>query len=132
DWDVAAWKPTVVSVELGMNDQHQVTTEQFVANMRRLLEKIRAAGARPVLFTSSPINNGDTTDKLGGNKKLHEFATALKQLAAEEKAPFADQFHEDIAVWGPNKPRQDLANSLAVLKALAQDDRLAGVEHLRA
>src|ERR1051325_2708170 len=69
DWDVAAWKPTVVSVELGMNDQHQVTTDQFVANMPRLLERSRAAGARPVLFTSSPINNGDTMDKLDGNKK---------------------------------------------------------------
>src|SRR2546423_14361929 len=31
DWDVAPWKPTVVSVELGMNDQGGFSTEQFIA-----------------------------------------------------------------------------------------------------
>src|SRR5947199_9707934 len=39
DYDVAAWKPTVVSVELGMNDQGGYTVEQFVANMRRPTER---------------------------------------------------------------------------------------------
>src|ERR1700683_2762447 len=33
DYDVAAWKPTVVSVELGMNDQGGTATDMFVANM---------------------------------------------------------------------------------------------------
>src|SRR5262249_2291366 len=36
DWDVAPWKPTVVSVELGMNDQGGYTPEQFIANMGKL------------------------------------------------------------------------------------------------
>src|ERR1700693_1849144 len=42
DWDVAAWKPTVVSVELGMNDQGGFTVEQYIANMRRLSDKIQS------------------------------------------------------------------------------------------
>src|SRR5579872_3649278 len=29
-WDVAAWKPTVVSVELGMNDQGGYTVEKYI------------------------------------------------------------------------------------------------------
>src|SRR5215831_3064477 len=33
DHDVAAWKPTVVSVELGMNDQGGFTVPQFMANL---------------------------------------------------------------------------------------------------
>src|SRR5262245_30057915 len=32
DWDVAAWKPTVVSVELGMNDQGRFTPKQYIDN----------------------------------------------------------------------------------------------------
>src|SRR6266542_1615521 len=40
DWDVAAWKPTVVSVELGMNDKNGFTVEQYLANMRQLSERI--------------------------------------------------------------------------------------------
>ena len=52
DYDVAAWKPTVVSVELGMNDQGQVSVEQYIANMGKLTEMIQSAGARPVFFTA--------------------------------------------------------------------------------
>src|SRR5438477_13148730 len=36
DWDVAAWKPTVVSVELGMNDQGGFTPDRYIANMGKL------------------------------------------------------------------------------------------------
>ena len=59
-WDVAAWKPTVVSVELGMNDQGGFPVDKFIGNMGQLDGKIRDAGARPVYFTSSPVNDGDT------------------------------------------------------------------------
>src|SRR5262245_30213209 len=132
DWDVAAWKPTVVSVELGMNDQGAYKVEQFIANMGQLSERIKSIQARPVFLTSSPINNGDTNVKLGGNTKLHQFAVALKSFAAQQQAPFADQFHAVIDVWGQNKPRETLANSLPALKAAAKNDNLAGVDHLRA
>ena len=132
DYDVAAWKPTVVSVELGMNDKGQFTTDQFIENMGKVAEKIRAAKARAVYLTASPMNDGSTTEKLGGNGRLDEYAVALKKFAAEQKAPFADQFHALIDVWGKNKPHEALANSIAAVQALSQDDKLAGVEHLRA
>src|SRR5690242_20703271 len=73
DYDVAAWKPTVVSVELGMNDQGGFKVEQFIANMRQLSERIKSVHARPVLFTASPINNGDTLARLGGNARLDQY-----------------------------------------------------------
>ncbi len=132
DWDVAPWKPTVVSVELGMNDKGGSTTEQYLANMGQLAQKIQSVKARPVFFAASPVNNGSTLGKpTGGNDRLHEYATALKPFAAEQKAPYADQFHALIDVWGKNKPRENLANSINQLKALAQDDKLDGVEDLR-
>src|ERR1700693_2268593 len=52
DYDVAAWKPTVVSVELGMNDQGGYTVEQYLANMAKLAEKVQEVKARPVFFTA--------------------------------------------------------------------------------
>src|SRR5262249_25580806 len=131
DYDVAAWKPTVVSVELGMNDKNGFTTEQYIANMARLTQEIQNVKARPVFFTASPINNGETMAKLNGNPRLDEYAVALKKFAAEQKAPFADQFHDLVDVWGKNKPHELLANTLPNLKLLAQDDKLAGVENLR-
>ncbi len=132
DYDVAAWKPTVVSVELGMNDKGGFTTEQYIENMGKLTQKIQSIKARPVLFTASPMNDGSTMDKLGGNARLNDYAIALKKFAAEQKAPFADQFHGLIDVWGKNKARETVANEIAAVKALAQDDKLPGVEHLKA
>lgn len=132
DWDIAPWKPTVVSVELGMNDQGGFSVEQFITNMGTLSQRIQAVPARPVLFTSSPINNGDTNLKPGGNTKLHLFATALKTFAAGQNAPFADQFHPLLDIWGTNKVRETIANSIPPLKVAAKDDSLAGIQHLRA
>ncbi|NBV22294.1 MAG: hypothetical protein EBS05_10310 [Proteobacteria bacterium] len=132
DWDIAPWKPTVVSVELGMNDQGGFSVEQFIANMSTLSQRINAGPARPVFFTSSPINNGDTNAKPGGNTKLHQFAVALKTFAVGQNAPFADQFHQLLDIWGTNKVRENIANAIPPLKAAAKDDSLAGIDHLRA
>ena len=131
-YDIEAWKPTVVSVELGMNDQGGTPTEKFVANMGDMVERIRFIKARPVIFSASPMNNGNTMANLGGNTRLHEYAVALKEFSAKENIPYADQFHALLDVWGKNKPKEMLANSLAPLKRMAQDDTVAGVEHLRA
>jgi len=132
DWDVGAWKPTIVSVELGMNDQGGFPVEKYIENMGVLDARIRSAGARPVYLTASPINNGDTMIKLGGNAKLDKYAVALKAFASGKQAPFADQFHLLIDVWGTNKPREVLANTLPVLRGMANDPKLAGVDHLQA
>jgi lysophospholipase L1-like esterase len=132
DYDIAAWKPTVVSVELGMNDKGSTATDKFVANMKTMTDRIRSIKARPVILSASPVNNGETLAKLAtGNQRLHEYAVALKDFCKQENAPYADQFHALLDVWGQNKPRETLANSVAMLKQLAQDDKLAGAEHLR-
>src|SRR5205807_2451 len=102
EYDIAAWKPTIVSVELGMNDQGGFTTEKYITNMGTMVEHIRALKARPVMFAASPINNGDTVQKIGGNKKLHDYAVALKEFSAKQELPFADQFHALVDIWGKN------------------------------
>jgi lysophospholipase L1-like esterase len=131
DYDVAAWKPTIVSVELGMNDKGGFTPEKYIENMGKLTEMIVAVKARPVFITASPVNNGETMAKLMGNGRLHEYAVALKKFAADRKAPYADQFHALIDFWGKNKPREALATTLPGLIDLAKKDNLAGVEDLR-
>jgi len=132
EYDIAAWKPTVVSVELGMNDSGGTATDKFIANMGTMVDRIRSIQARPVILTASPVNDGTTLAKLAGrNQRLDEYATALNVFCAKENIPYADQFHALVDVWGRNKPRENLANALNVLKPAAADDSLAGVEHLR-
>jgi acetyl esterase/lipase/lysophospholipase L1-like esterase len=132
DYDIAAWKPTVVSVELGMNDKGSIPPDRFMGNMNTMVERIRAVNARPVIFSASPVNNGETLAKLGvGNQRLGEYADQLAKFCAEEKIPYADQFHRLVDVWGKNKPRELLANSLPVLREMSRDEALAGIQHLR-
>lgn len=131
DYDIAAWKPTVVSVELGMNDQGGTPAGKFVANMDTMVQRIRSIKARPVILSASPINNGNmlaTLSGTAGNKRLHEYAEALKEFSAKQSIPYADQFHALLDVWGRNKMHETIGG----LKALADNDMLAGVEHLRA
>jgi lysophospholipase L1-like esterase len=132
DYDIAAWKPTVVSVELGMNDKNGTPTDKFIANMGTMVDRIRKIGARPVIFAASPVNNGETMASINGNRRLDEYATALKTFCESEKIPYADQFHALLDVWGKNKPREALANNLNAMRQMAGDDSLAGVDHLRA
>ena len=52
DYDVAGWKPTVVSVELGMNDAGGAPTDKFISNMGAMVARIKKAGARPVILSA--------------------------------------------------------------------------------
>ena len=50
EYDIAGWKPTVVSVELGMNDSGSTQTEDFIKNMGTMVARIRKSNARPVIL----------------------------------------------------------------------------------
>ncbi|HNS33126.1 MAG TPA: GDSL-type esterase/lipase family protein [bacterium] len=105
-WDIEAWKPTVVSVELGMNDSGQgpESTPSYISNMNILVDRIRKAGARPVLFTSSAVNDGTSSRNLKGrNLTIDLYSSALEGFAAAHRVPFANQFHTLLDLWGANK-----------------------------
>ena len=104
DYDVAGWKPTVVSVELGMNDAGGTQTDKFVANMGTMVARIKGIGAQPVILSASPVNDGLGTGKFAArNARLDEYSTALKTFSEKEKIPYADQFHALVDVWAMNK-----------------------------
>jgi hypothetical protein len=100
--------------------------------MQTMVDRIKSISARPVILSASPVNNGEMMAKLQGNQRLHEYAVALKEFSQKNQLPYADQFHRLIDVWGENKPRENLANSIAGMQKVATDDKVAGVEHLRA
>lgn len=133
NWDVEAWKPTVVSVELGMNDSGAGpdSTPAYISNMNNLVDRIQKAGARPVLFTASPVNDGTTTKNLNGrNLVLDRYATALAELAAKQNIPFANQFHALLDLWGTNKPIENLIKFSESVKLTASNPDVPGRELL--
>lgn len=133
DYDIAAWKPTVISVELGMNDQGGTPTDKFIANMRTMLERIGSVSARPVILTASPVNDGTAPPKTTTqNRRLSEYAVELKKLAEERKIPFADQFHPLVVIWAKNKPDELRFNAVRDVKTALALPELAGKDHLQA
>ena len=104
DHDVAAWKPTIVSVELGMNDVNG-PGEEYIKGMKDIIAKIRAIPAQPVLISSSPVDDGSVMGdwKSPRCEKIHPFTEALKKLAEEEQVVFVDQYHPLIELWGRNR-----------------------------
>lgn len=111
DYDVAAWKPTIVSIELGMNDVGSGDDPAgYIKGMRELLKRIREIKAQPVFISSSPVNDGSVAGKWTSDRcrRIDPYTNALKQLAAEEGVVFADQYHPLLELWGKNNP--DVAN----------------------
>jgi lysophospholipase L1-like esterase len=108
DYDVAAWKPTIVSVELGMNDvggPFDKMLPAYVDGMKKIIGRIREIGATPILISSSPVDDGSKMNDWKGErcKSIHPFTEALQKLAAEEDVLFVDQYHPLIDVWGENR-----------------------------
>ena len=126
DYDVAAWKPTIVSIELGMNDVNG-TVEDYIKGMRELIAKIRALPAQPVLISSSPVDDGSIMNDWKGDRcqKIHPFTEALKKLATDEHIVFVDQYHALIDLWGQNR-RQGEALAVKKWRLATQGDTRPG------
>lgn len=137
--DVAAWNPTVVSVELGTN--HGDNPAKFMEHMEGMIARIRGIKARPVIFSSHVLNNGETSTTLLQQKHLSGYATALKTCTDREGIPCADQFHALLDRWGNMKPQSLLGKdwihpdatghlmmAAVILKALGADGFVSSVE----
>ncbi|MFQ6099520.1 MAG: GDSL-type esterase/lipase family protein, partial [Armatimonadota bacterium] len=95
EWDVLAWKPSVTTIELGMNDAGSGPEHvpAYAEQLKNLVVRIRRAGVRPVLLTASPVNDGSTSDKMAEwNATLDKMAAEVVKLAKREDLPYADQF----------------------------------------
>ncbi len=106
DYDVAAWKPTIVSIELGMNDVGSGDDPAaYIEGMRQLIAKIREIKATPVLISSSPVNDGSVKGdwKSDRCRRIDPYTVALKKLADEEQVVMIDQYHALLDLWGKNK-----------------------------
>ncbi|MBV9082805.1 MAG: rhamnogalacturonan acetylesterase [Acidobacteriaceae bacterium] len=109
------FKDTYVLIQFGHNDQPgkpgrstDLATE-FPANMRRYVQDVKAAGAKPVLvtpLTRRSFQNGKVKDDLG------PWAAATKKVGTEEDVPVLDLNADSIAAVNKMGPVE--ANTLAM------------------
>ena len=111
-WNKAmAEKGDYVLIQFGHNDQPGKGPEretdpgtEFRANMKRYVEEVRAAGAKPVLVTSLTRRNFNPDGKI--RRSLDAYVKVTKEVAAETKALLIDLHDRSVALCetlGPEK-----------------------------
>lgn len=104
DRDVLPLKPTVVTVDFGMNDHaYQAFREDicraYLRSQTKIANTLKDQGARVALLTPQPIEEQrPDPDQDVRNQSLRKFSDGLKTVAAQTGATFVDQFEPYMAI----------------------------------
>jgi len=102
--DVLSFKPTVVTVNFGMNDHNYEPFREdifraYVRSQTEIVKMLAKNGVRVVLLTPQPIEERrPDPDKDPRNESLRKFSNGLKDVAAKQRALFVDQFDPYMAI----------------------------------
>ena len=104
DADVIAKKPTLVVVQIGVNDASAgVAPEMFKAQLQELIDKLERSGARVIQCTCTcrieGYSPGDAFDK-----KLDALAAVARAIAKEKQLPLVDLRKAFIEYWKEHNP----------------------------
>jgi lysophospholipase L1-like esterase len=104
DKDVLAKKPTVVVIQIGVNDASgNVTPEMFKAQLEELIDKLQKGGAQVVLCSCTCRVEGYNADD-AMDKKLDALADVARAIAKDKKLPLNDLRKAFIDYWKKNNP----------------------------
>lgn len=95
-------KPDYVLLMYGTNDCHvdqggsqsRLSLAEFRGNLRKLVDRIRAAGCEPILMTEPRYAAKSPANGLGehGNVRLEQYVAVAREVAMERQTPFVDHF----------------------------------------
>ncbi len=91
DKDVLSKKPNVMTLSCGVNDvwhgERGVPLDKYKENITAIVDKVQAAGVKPVILTSTMINEDQAN---ANNQKLATYNEFLRTFAKERNLPLAD------------------------------------------
>jgi lysophospholipase L1-like esterase len=101
--DVLAHKPTVLTVDFGMNDGGYRPFDQnlFAAYMKGhqgIADQAKAADIRVAWITPQPVEHNPGSAGESYNKTLEKFSDGVNEIAKKNGGLFVDQFHPYWAV----------------------------------
>ena len=104
DKDVLAKNPTVVVIQIGVNDAGAgVTPEMFKEQLEELIGRLQKGGAKVIQCTCTCRREGyDAKDAF--DKKLDALADAARKIAKDKNLPLIDLRAAFIAYWKKNNP----------------------------
>jgi len=104
DKDVLSKKPTIVFIQIGVNDAgRKHTDEEFKANLEELIGRLQKGNAQVVLCSLTSL--GEKHD--GSNaidKRLDALADVARAVAKEKKLPLNDLRKAFVDHWKKNNP----------------------------
>ena len=104
DRDVLAKKPTIVVIQIGVNDASAgVTPELFKAQLEELIGKLQQGGARVIQCTCTCRIEGYDPDN-AMDKKLDALAEVARAIAREKQLPLVDLRKAFTDYWKTNNP----------------------------
>jgi len=106
DADVLSKKPTIVVIQIGVNDASaNVTPEAFKAQLEELIGKLQNGGARVIQCTCTcRIEGYDVANEKGMDRKLDALAETARAIAREKKLPLVDLRVAFVDYWKKNNP----------------------------
>lgn len=112
DKDVMAKKPTIVFIQIGVNDAaRNHTKEKFQSGLEELIDKLQASGAQVVLCSLTSLGEKhDGTNRI--DAKLDEFADVARSVAKEKKVPLNDLRKAFVEHWKKNNPENKASGIL--------------------
>ena len=95
DRDVASFAPDIVIITLAGNDcipdpARHVPPEEFAANLERIVAKVRALNAIPILQTYYKVNYADVEPVRG--KLFIQYMDIIRETAAKNQVFLVDQY----------------------------------------
>jgi len=120
DQSVLARKPDYVTIMYGTNDAYwypdktgpYMTIEQYEANLRELVTRVRAAGAVPVLVTSPPMTfalekitaMNPAYHQNGITFEIQRYVHVVRHVARDMQVPLVDVYaaYGELALAGRN------------------------------
>jgi lysophospholipase L1-like esterase len=99
-------KPTVIFISYGTNESFEGKggLARFEQGLEKLLDALKPAGARVVLFTPPPAEKSQSLpDPKALNDRLALYAAAIKRIAAKRELPVADLFTDFQGRYGDER-----------------------------
>jgi lysophospholipase L1-like esterase len=104
--DVLAYKPTVLTVDFGMNDGrygafNPKNFAPYMEGLQGIADQAKVAGIRVAWITPQPVEANQDAKGQGFetyNKTLEKFSEGVKEIAEKNGGLFIDQFHPYWAV----------------------------------
>lgn len=119
------YRPDVVVISLGINDCKAGTEgrEPFRRSMREILDRVRTAGAIPLVILPHPVYVPATRNR----SDLRQYVEILRQEIIRDEVPCVDQWTDWLQHWpDPTATRGRLADGRIQLNAAAHQ-HLAGL-----